>query len=74
MEEEREKLAETGEVTGAASGSRNPEMEAEPQSAEVEMRKEEMGISKKQYMEDVSGNWWNATMDGERETEAWCTR
>ena len=39
-------------------------MEAEPQSAAVEKRKEEMGISKNQYMEDMAENWLNVKVDG----------
>ena len=42
-------------------------MEAEPQSVEVKKRKDEMGISKNQYMEDMAGNRWNAKMDVGRE-------
>ena len=43
MEEGREKVAAEGDVTSTAgSGSQTSEMEAEPLSAEVEDRKEEM--------------------------------
>ena len=47
MEEGREKLAAKVDVTGTAgSGSQTSEMEAEPLSAEVEDRKEEIRHSK----------------------------
>ena len=49
------------------SGSRTSEMDAEILSAEEEYRKEEIGLSKNQYMDDMAGNWWKATMEGRTE-------
>ena len=68
VEEGREKLAAKSEVTRAAgSGSQTSEMGAEPVSAEVETREEDMGHSKNQYMEDMAESRWYAKMDGGRE-------
>ena len=43
-----------------------PEMEAEPQSTEVENQKNN-GNLKESTMENLEGNWWDAKMDGRRE-------
>ena len=54
MEEWRKKFAAEGAVTRTArSGSPTSDMEAELLSTEIEDRKEEMGLSKNQYMEDA---------------------
>ena len=55
MEEWRKKFAAEGAVTRTAgSGSQTSDMEAELLSTEMEDRKEEMGLSKNQYMEDMA--------------------
>ena len=72
---EREKLATKGEVTSAASGSRNPEMDAEHWSAEVApaikevMREVSLIKEKSQQFEEVASRKGAASTEAEGGSE-----
>ena len=67
-EEGREKLAVEAGFTSTASRSRASEVEAGSSSCEVEKQKEDLPSSRNGYLEELAEDWWNAKVEGGRES------